>query len=126
MSDRSAEMFNSTMENGVHEVVEEEKFTEESEAYTQRFLESVSQQTGSTEERFGEEAVFYEIKNDGNILVTYGNQSISLYGDEKTVEQSMDVLTAESPAPEYWKKRASVEAESTSKAIKNFSGLFKD
>lgn len=124
MSDRSTEIFDKTVENGVHEVVGEENFTEESEVYAQRFLESVSRQTGSMEGRFGEEAVLYEMKNDGNILVTYGNQSVSLYGDERTVEQSKDVLTAESPMQEYLKKRASVEAESASNALRTFSGLF--
>ena len=126
MSDDSLDIFENTVENGRQQVLDEKEYTEQAEAYVQRFLESVSSRTGSKEARFGEQAVFYELETDRNIMVTYGNSSISLFGDEKTVKQSEALLTSENPGLEYLKKRASVKTEYTSQALKNFSGLFTD
>lgn len=126
MSGGSEDVFENTVENGTHEVLEGDEYTEKAEAYVQRFLESVSECRGSKEARFGEEAILYQLETQRNIMVTYGNSSVSLFGDQKTVDQSKDVLTAEMPGLEYLKKRASVEAEYTSQVLKNFSGLFQE
>jgi hypothetical protein len=124
--DDPGDIFDNTIDNGVHEVVEEDEYTEESEEYAQKFLESVSSETGNLEGRFGEEAVFYNLKNDKPVLVTYNVKSISLYGDQETVNRTRGVLTSDNPRSEYVKNRAGVEKEAVAEAVSTFGGLFED